>query len=56
MDGDRLQVKLVKKRAVAAECPMPFLSFESMVCIEHSARLKLPFPQDYTCSISVLIV
>ena len=38
MDGDKLQVKLVKKRAVAAECPMPFLSFESMVCIGDTTR------------------
>ncbi|XP_020526300.1 checkpoint protein hus1 isoform X3 [Amborella trichopoda] len=29
MDGDRLQIKLVKKRAVASEHPMPFLTFES---------------------------
>lgn len=29
MDGDKLQVKLVKKRAVAVQRPMPFLTFES---------------------------
>ena len=43
MDGDKLQVKLVKKRAVAAECPMPFLSFESMVCIGDATDVKF-FP------------
>ncbi|KAH7289856.1 hypothetical protein KP509_30G021700 [Ceratopteris richardii] len=30
MDGDKLQVKLVKKRAVAVERAMPYLSLESM--------------------------
>lgn len=29
MDGEKLQIKLVKKRPIAAERPMPYLTFES---------------------------
>jgi len=31
MDGEKLQVKLVKKRPIATERPMPYLTFESKV-------------------------
>ncbi|ERM97175.1 hypothetical protein AMTR_s00119p00017050 [Amborella trichopoda] len=48
MDGDRLQIKLVKKRAVASVQPMPFLKFESKV-------LSLSF-SCLTTSLSVAIL
>lgn len=31
MDGEKLQVKLVKKRTLGSERPIPFLTLESMV-------------------------
>lgn len=41
MDGDKLQMKLVKKRPSLTERPMPYLTFESKVCCFVSRLLSM---------------